>query len=119
MAKGSVDRREYAIKFFVSKAGFDAEKELYLSDGAQGSNLAQFLPKVRTFIRASCIIMLTLSLLMKLRVKDAGALIRMLSLLLLDHCSNDRLRCCRCATLRITLTRNWWTLMATPCRHAL
>jgi membrane protein DedA with SNARE-associated domain len=54
MARGTLDRREYAIKFFVSKQGFEAEKELYLNNGAQGSALAQFLPKVRTFIPASC-----------------------------------------------------------------
>jgi hypothetical protein len=47
MAKGKHDRQEYAIKFFLTQNGFDAEHEMYRSGSdAQVSDLAQFLPKV-------------------------------------------------------------------------
>jgi hypothetical protein len=47
MAKGKHDRQEYAIKFFASHQGFEAEHALYWSgQRAQASVLAQFLPKV-------------------------------------------------------------------------
>jgi hypothetical protein len=47
MARGKHDRRDYAIKFFASRQGFDAEHPLYRSGSqVQASELAQFLPKV-------------------------------------------------------------------------
>jgi hypothetical protein len=49
MAKSQYDNLEYAIKFFFSKATFEAELAMYDSrGGTQTSDLAQFLPKVRT-----------------------------------------------------------------------
>jgi hypothetical protein len=54
MAKGKHDRQEYAIKFFLTQNGFDAEHEMYRSDGdAQVSALAQFLPKVCRILSSS------------------------------------------------------------------
>jgi hypothetical protein len=50
MAKSQYDGLEYAMKFFISKAAFVAELAMYDSGGdTQGSSLAQFLPKVRSF----------------------------------------------------------------------
>jgi hypothetical protein len=47
MAKGKHDRQEYAVKFFLTRHGFDVEEEMYRSgSGTQGSPLSQFLPKV-------------------------------------------------------------------------
>jgi hypothetical protein len=47
MAKSQYDDLEYAIKFFVSRAAFDAELAMYdCRGGPQTSSLAQFLPKV-------------------------------------------------------------------------
>jgi hypothetical protein len=47
MAKSQHDGLEYAIKFFVSRAAFNAELGMYdRGGGTQASNLAQFLPKV-------------------------------------------------------------------------
>jgi hypothetical protein len=47
MAKSQYDGLEYAIKFFISRAAFNAELPMYDSRGdTQGSSLAQFLPKV-------------------------------------------------------------------------
>jgi hypothetical protein len=49
MAKSQYDGLEYAIKFFVSRATFNAELAMYDSRGdTQGSSLAQFLPKVQS-----------------------------------------------------------------------
>jgi hypothetical protein len=53
MAKAKYDRREYAIKFFVSNQAFESEKALYSCDGAHASALAQFLPNVRSFVSSS------------------------------------------------------------------
>jgi hypothetical protein len=51
MAKSLYDDIEYAIKFFVSRAAFDAELAMYdCRGGAQTSSLAQFLPKVKTLL---------------------------------------------------------------------
>jgi hypothetical protein len=51
MAKSQYDNMEYAIKFFVSRAAFDAEMAMYdCRGGAQTSSLAQFLPKVRILL---------------------------------------------------------------------
>jgi hypothetical protein len=51
MAKSQYDGLEYAIKFFVSRATFNAELAMYDSRGdAQGSSLAQFLPKVQSLL---------------------------------------------------------------------
>jgi hypothetical protein len=48
MAKSQYDGLEYAIKFFISRAAFNAELAMYDSRGdTQGSSLAQFLPKVK------------------------------------------------------------------------
>jgi hypothetical protein len=48
MAKSQYDGLEYAIKFFVSRATFNAELAMYDSKGdTQGRSLAQFLPKVQ------------------------------------------------------------------------
>jgi hypothetical protein len=50
MAKGKHDRREYAVKFFLTRKAFDAEHALYWgSSGAQASVVARFLPKVCAF----------------------------------------------------------------------
>jgi hypothetical protein len=49
MAKSQYDRLEYAIKFYISRATFNAELAMYdRRGGTQGSRLAQFLPKVRS-----------------------------------------------------------------------
>jgi hypothetical protein len=51
MAKSQHNGLEYAIKFFVSRAAFNAELSLYDHGGdTQGSGLAQFLPEVRLFL---------------------------------------------------------------------
>jgi hypothetical protein len=48
MAKGKYDKEDYAIKFFVTRRGFEAERDLYWSgSGAPDSVLATFLPRVR------------------------------------------------------------------------
>ena len=48
MARGKHDGVEYAIKFYVSRAAFEAESELYSQrTTSQVTGLAQFLPKVR------------------------------------------------------------------------
>jgi hypothetical protein len=47
MARSQRDGLEYAIKFFVSRAAFETELEMYGKGGAtQASHLAQFLPQV-------------------------------------------------------------------------
>jgi hypothetical protein len=57
MARGKHDRREYAIKFFASRQGFNAEHALYCSGSqAQASELAQFLPKVCLSAPTCCIV---------------------------------------------------------------
>lgn len=49
MAKSRHNRLEYAIKFYLSQAAFEAEVELYgTRGGAPASPLAQFLPLVRS-----------------------------------------------------------------------
>jgi hypothetical protein len=56
MAKGKHDGLEYAIKFFVSRAAFVVEKELYeRGSGAYTDGLAQFLPQVLSC--AKCFVM--------------------------------------------------------------
>jgi hypothetical protein len=58
MARGKHDRREYAIKFFASRQGFDVEHTLYCSGSqAQASELAQFLPKVCWSASMACVIL--------------------------------------------------------------
>ena len=47
MARGKNDGVEYAIKFYVSRAAFEAERGLYSQrTSTQATGLAQFLPKV-------------------------------------------------------------------------
>lgn len=47
MAMSKTTRLEYAIKFFLSAAGFNEERGLYRQgSGITGGNFAQFLPKV-------------------------------------------------------------------------
>ena len=47
MARSKYDGLEYAIKFYVSRAAFEAEKSLYSERAAaQATGLAQFLPQV-------------------------------------------------------------------------
>ena len=47
MARGQRDKREYALKFFVSRAAFDAEAALYAQGRSSATGgLAQFLPQV-------------------------------------------------------------------------
>ena len=51
MAKSRHNRLEYAIKFYLSQAAFEAEVELYgTRGGAPASPLAQFLPLVRSHL---------------------------------------------------------------------
>jgi hypothetical protein len=53
MARSRLNGLEYAIKFYLSKAAFDAESGLYSQrEGAQNVGLAQFLPEVWTRSRA-------------------------------------------------------------------
>ena len=47
MARGRYDGVEYAIKFYVSRAAFEAERGLYSQRTSQkATGLAQFLPQV-------------------------------------------------------------------------
>ena len=48
-AHGKLDRQDYAIKFFLSRKGFDAEEALY-----RHTTLGAFLPQVRCILSMSC-----------------------------------------------------------------
>ena len=46
MARNRLNGLDYAIKFFISNAAFESEKELY---NDETSPLGKFLPQVRSF----------------------------------------------------------------------
>ena len=51
MARGRHDGVEYAIKFYVSRAAFEAEKGLYSQRTSRNATgLAQFLPQVFQYL---------------------------------------------------------------------
>ena len=53
MARSRVNGLEYAIKFFVSRAAFQAEHAMYRPGGnTQASGLAKFLPQVWLTLRS-------------------------------------------------------------------
>ena len=51
MARGRHDGVEYAIKFYVSRAAFEAERGLYSQRASRNATgLAQFLPQVFQYL---------------------------------------------------------------------